>query len=172
MTDEKSQGQKASFARLTRSAAAFLQDYAERHRNPVNAALHIVGVPAVFYGLFWATTGRSGRHRALGLAFIVFGYFLQYLGHKKQGNEVGEVSLIKFLLAKTREASWRRMRSYKWFSEGPGEKEEKRATGEAVGAGKGKSSNGDGHGNGNGHNGGSGNGASAGRYILWWKTSH
>jgi hypothetical protein len=170
MMDEYSQEQNAPLRRMTRSAAAFVQDYVERHRNPVNAALHLVGVPAVLYGIFWAATGRSGRHRGMGLAFIVLGYFLQYLGHKKQGNEVGEVSLIKFLVAKMREASWRRMRSFRWLNEGPGDKEEKRATAEAVGAGKSKPSNG--NGNGNGHNGGSGNGASAGRYILWWKTSH
>ncbi len=171
MKDENSQNQNASFQRLTRSAAAFVQDYAERHRNPVNAALHIVGVPAVFYGLVYVATGRSGKLRTAGLALIVFGYFLQYLGHKKQGNEVGEVSLIKFLIAKVRDASLRRLRSYnmrayKEMSEGPSDIEEKKATSSTASAGKSKG------GNGNGHNGGSGNGSSAGRYILWWKTSH
>ena len=35
-----------------------------------------------------------------GLALIVFGYFLQYLGHRAQGNEVGEITLIKAIWRK------------------------------------------------------------------------
>jgi uncharacterized membrane protein YGL010W len=88
------------FHRLAKSAGSFASDYVERHRDPVNAALHIVGVPAVVYGLFRASTGRSRRHRTVGLAFVAFGYLLQYLGHKRQGNEVGEISLIKYLIVK------------------------------------------------------------------------
>ncbi len=78
------------------SPKEFIIDYIGRHKHPVNAVLHIVGVPAAFYGIFLLLTG----HLAMGLTLTVAGYFLQYLGHKAQGNEVGEVTLIKHLLKK------------------------------------------------------------------------
>ena len=74
----------------------FIVDYCGRHKHPVNAFLHIFGVPMVFYGLFKLFDGGA----ALGSGLIVGGYFLQWLGHKAQGNEVGEVILIKKIAAK------------------------------------------------------------------------
>jgi hypothetical protein len=55
--------------------------------------LHIIGVPLVFFGLFQMFTCCAGT----GLALVVLGYFFQYLGHRAQGNEVGEVTLIKHI---------------------------------------------------------------------------
>ncbi len=87
-------------------ASRFAVDYMHRHRHPVNAALHIVGVPAAFYG-FWligsSLVSKSAKHDsesgnsnlALGVVLVFFGYLFQYLGHRSQGNEVGEVTLIK-----------------------------------------------------------------------------
>jgi len=75
---------------------AFLIDYMQRHAHPVNAVLHIFGVPMAFTGLYFLLSGRFGS----GTALFTGGYFLQYLGHKAQGNEVGEITLIK--------AIWRR----------------------------------------------------------------
>lgn len=70
----------------------FVQDYVERHSHPVNAALHIIGVPAAFAGFFLFFTGKDiGR----GALLIVVGYLMQFLGHQAQGNEVGEVTLMK-----------------------------------------------------------------------------
>ncbi len=70
---------------------AFIIDYCQRHAHPVNTVLHLIGVPLVFYGLylFFNKTPQTA------VALIVLGYFFQYLGHKAQGNEVGEVTLIK-----------------------------------------------------------------------------
>ena len=77
--------------RLISASFAFLIDYAGRHKHPVNACLHLVGVPLVFYSIYLLFTGA-----ALYAAFcFVLGYLCQYLGHKAQGNEVGEVILIK-----------------------------------------------------------------------------
>ena len=76
------------------NAKEFVVDYIQRHAHPTNAALHIVGVPAAFAGVYFLFVGKF----FLALALIVFGYFLQYLGHKAQGNEVGEVTLIKSIL--------------------------------------------------------------------------
>ena len=44
-----------------------------------------------FFGLYKLVTDSS----ALGVCLLFFGYLFQYLGHKAQGNEVGEVTLIK-----------------------------------------------------------------------------
>lgn len=71
----------------------FIVDYCQRHAHPVNAVLHIFGVPAVFIGLYDLFTGRIMR----SLVLIFVGYLFQYLGHRAQGNEVGEVTLLKHL---------------------------------------------------------------------------
>lgn len=78
------------------NAKEFVIDYIDRHKHPVNAGLHILGVPAAFAGLFFLVTGKA----PLGAGLVAGGYFLQYLGHRAQGNEVGEVTLIKHLLKK------------------------------------------------------------------------
>lgn len=72
----------------------FIVDYCGRHKHPVNAFLHIFGVPMVFYGIYkWFDNGV-----ALGWGLFIGGYFLQWLGHRAQGNEVGEVILIKKII--------------------------------------------------------------------------
>jgi hypothetical protein len=72
----------------------FVVDYCQRHAHPVNAVLHLIGVPAVFYGVYKLFCGAY----VLALELIVIGYILQYFGHKAQGNEVGEVTLIKSII--------------------------------------------------------------------------
>jgi hypothetical protein len=78
-------------------AVWFLKDYCERHRHPLNAVLHLIGVPQVFFGLYQLVTGRW----QWGLFNIFVGYALQTVGHLVfQKNEVGEVILITHLIAK------------------------------------------------------------------------
>lgn len=74
----------------------FVIDYIGRHKHPVNAALHIFGVPMAFYGLYRLIVGDF----VMGLILLFFGYLFQYLGHRAQGNEVGEVTLIKSIWKK------------------------------------------------------------------------
>lgn len=80
---------------------AFVIDYISRHKHPVNAILHIFGVPMVFYGIYVLCIGQT----TLGVALFFFGYLFQYLGHKAQGNEVGEVTLIKNIWKKLKKAN-------------------------------------------------------------------
>ncbi len=87
--------------RVGSGIVAFLIDYIGRHKHPVNAVLHIIGVPLAFYGIFKLVTGSV----LIGLLCLLLGYFFQYLGHKAQGNEVGEVTLLK--------AIWRKMTANK-----------------------------------------------------------
>lgn len=78
---------------LQRIAANYLQ----RHRNPANRLLHLVGVPLTFVGsailLFQHQWGWA-------LAAFLGGYFLQLTGHAVEGNDAGEVVLIKKLLGR------------------------------------------------------------------------
>lgn len=76
----------------------FIRDYVERHAHPLNAALHLLGVPAAVYGLVRLLGGAVWS----GLAWIALGYLLQWLGHRAQGNEVGEWMLIKSLAGRVK----------------------------------------------------------------------
>jgi hypothetical protein len=66
----------------------------ERHRHPVNYGLHLLGIPAAFLSLPlllvlpWAW--------CLGL--FAGGYFVQWVGHQVEGNDVGELIPVKRLL--------------------------------------------------------------------------
>ncbi|MBU6453226.1 MAG: DUF962 domain-containing protein [Cyanobacteria bacterium REEB67] len=157
--------------RLARSAGSFTTDYCRRHKHPVNAALHIVGVPAVVLGLCQIFGGRGPRAKFFGAFLIVFGYILQFLGHKQQGNEVGEVTLIKSLVAKLQAASEKNLQrgtAYGADSDAWGNRSGADGREPAHAQPSGPKN---GH---NGHNGHKGNGdkRGGGRYIFWWKTSH
>lgn len=71
----------------------FLVDYGQRHSHPMNMILHLAGVPMVVLSLAKLLTGQA----LAAIMLFVGGYFLQYLGHRAQGNEVGEVILLKHL---------------------------------------------------------------------------
>ncbi len=81
------------FEMLTR----FIANYVARHQNKANQLLHVVGVPLTFAGSVvllilqrpeWAVT-----------AFVA-GYILQFVGHAIEGNDAGELILIKKALGK------------------------------------------------------------------------
>ena len=78
---------------------AFLVTYMSRHTHPWCRALHVVGVPmAPWGGLVLLAMG----HFAAGIASIVLGYFLQWIGHRIEGSEMGDwamfVAVVKWLL--------------------------------------------------------------------------
>lgn len=83
---------------LIARSKAFLTDYIDRHRHPVNATLHIFGVPLVIFAVFALVAGKP----VCALTCFVLGYLFQYLGHRAQGNEVGEVILLKKIWKKLR----------------------------------------------------------------------
>lgn len=74
-----------------------------RHQHPVSRWLHAVGIPLLVGGLVlggWQLVG--GRWdlwwRPVGL--IAISYVLQWIGHRVEGNEMGEVILLKRLLGR------------------------------------------------------------------------
>ena len=65
-----------------------------RHRNGFNYWIHMIGIPLAASGvvLLFVLPWYYGAFA------IVAGYFLQWLGHRVEGNDVGEIIPIKRLL--------------------------------------------------------------------------
>ena len=80
--------------KLLRFAARARRNWLERHQHPVSFGLHVVGIPLTFAGLLslfilpWY----------FGVGAFVAGYLLQFVGHKVEGNDVGELIPLKRLL--------------------------------------------------------------------------
>lgn len=72
---------------------AFLKNYLPRHRNRVNQALHLIGVPLTFVGTPW--TILAGMAPWWPCVCFVGGYLLQFVGHAVEGNDAGEVVFLK-----------------------------------------------------------------------------
>ncbi len=73
----------------------FLKNYIARHQHPMNQLLHVIGLPVTFVlpVIFLA----QGRPWWWALASFVIGYALQFAGHAVEGNDAGEVILVKKL---------------------------------------------------------------------------
>jgi hypothetical protein len=80
-----------------KAIAWFFRDYASRHRNNWNRLAHLIGVPLAPFGCLALLAVGELRLAAL---FFLAGYLLQWIGHRIEGNEVGEWILIKLLAAK------------------------------------------------------------------------
>ena len=80
--------------RLLRFASCARRNWLERHQNPTNFWIHILGIPLALAGVvllflmnwYW------------GAAAVVLGYLLQWIGHRIEGNDVGELIPLKRLL--------------------------------------------------------------------------
>ncbi len=70
----------------------FVSNYIQRHRNRTNQLLHLVGVPLTFVVSFFVL---AQGHPWWGLACFLSGYILQFVGHALEGNDPGEVVLVK-----------------------------------------------------------------------------
>jgi hypothetical protein len=73
----------------------YLRAYMSNHRDNRNRVLHLIGVPLAPWGAivllilgqwWWAVGAFFG------------GYFLQWIGHKAEGNVMGDLVLAKQLL--------------------------------------------------------------------------
>jgi hypothetical protein len=70
----------------------FIANYLERHRHRGNQLLHLVGVPLTFVQ---STMLAVDEKWGLAAGAFVGGYVLQFVGHAIEGNDAGEVVLIK-----------------------------------------------------------------------------
>src|SRR5437660_333861 len=71
-----------------------IKNWLERHQHPFNFWIHLLGIPLAVAGLVLLCFG----YVVWGIAGLVLGYLLQYLGHLVEGNDVGEWAAIKRLL--------------------------------------------------------------------------
>src|SRR5258708_4811145 len=73
------------------------QNWRVRHQLPFNFALHLIGIPVAFVGLgvLLAAPFNSTVEWYWGVVGLVVGYLLQYVGHRAEGNDVGEWAAIK-----------------------------------------------------------------------------
>ncbi len=71
-----------------------LRNWRLRHQHPFNFWIHLIGIPLAVAGivllfipggLYW------------GIGGLVLGYLLQYIGHRVEGNDVGEWAAVKRL---------------------------------------------------------------------------
>lgn len=73
----------------------FLSNYLARHRNRANQVLHVIGVPLTFIASA-VFAGRGEWWPAAGC--FVGGYIFQFVGHAIEGNDAGELILVKRFL--------------------------------------------------------------------------
>lgn len=74
-----------------------LKGWMLRHQLPSNFWIHMVGIPMAVTGIVCLFSLPLGVWW-VGVAMLVFGYFLQWIGHCWEGNDVGEWAAIKRLL--------------------------------------------------------------------------
>lgn len=73
-----------------------LREWKLRHMLPFNFAIHMIGIPVAVAGLVLLCW--PGIDWYWGVGGLVVGYLLQYIGHRAEGNDVGEWAGIKRLL--------------------------------------------------------------------------
>ena len=75
-----------------------LANWLERHRHPVSFWLHMAGIPMTLAALVLGGVQLAAWRWDLWYrpaALFVTGYALQWVGHLIEGNDMGEVVLIK-----------------------------------------------------------------------------
>lgn len=76
----------------------WLRHWLDRHQHPASLVLHLIGIPMTIACIPLALVQLSESRwdlwwRPAGL--LVGGYVLQWLGHVLEGNDMGEVILVK-----------------------------------------------------------------------------
>jgi hypothetical protein len=95
--DQKLTGMKYRFPiarKLLALAGRARRNWLERHQTPANYWIHMVGIPLAVAGVPLLLVAQW----YWGVGAIVCGYLLQWIGHRIEGNDVGEFIPIKRLL--------------------------------------------------------------------------
>ena len=83
--------------------AGLVENWIERHQNRVSFWLHMVGIPLTIASVVLAGMQLAESRWDLWwrpVLLLVVGYLLQWIGHAIEGNDMGEVILIKKLLGR------------------------------------------------------------------------
>ncbi len=81
----------------------WFEQWRTRHQHPVSFVLHMIGIPIAVAALVVAVVQLwQGRWDLWWrpAALLVGGYVLQWIGHRIEGNDVGEIILVKKLLGR------------------------------------------------------------------------
>ena len=81
----------------------WLANWIERHQHPFSRGLHYVGIPLTVaaVGLAgWQLAGGQSNLWPRPVGLFAPGYVLQWVGHLIEGNDTGEIIVIKKLLQK------------------------------------------------------------------------
>lgn len=81
----------------------WVTNWRRRHQHPVSRALHGVGIPIVVVALIlvaWQLAWWRWDLWWRPAALVATGYTLQWIGHRIEGNDMGEAVLIKKLLGR------------------------------------------------------------------------
>lgn len=85
---------------MNRSKDLLAQWFA-RHRSPLSLVLHAIGIPmtivAAGQAIYMLAIG-DWAHWWSPVTLVTVGYGLQWIGHRYEGNDMGEVILIKRML--------------------------------------------------------------------------
>ena len=82
---------------------AWLRNWLARHQHPLSRGLHYVGIPLTVAALVLAGVQLGQGRWDLWwrpVVLLAAGYVLQYVGHRVEGNDMGEVILVKKLLGR------------------------------------------------------------------------
>ncbi|MBI5866385.1 MAG: DUF962 domain-containing protein [Planctomycetes bacterium] len=88
---------------MARRLPYWLAEWTERHRSRLSFWLHVIGIPLAVGGMFlglWQLYHDMWDVWWRPIALIVGGYALQWYGHRHEGNDMGEVILVKRLLGR------------------------------------------------------------------------
>jgi hypothetical protein len=88
---------------MSRKRPAWLANWLSRHQHPLSRRLHYVGIPLTMAAVVLAGVQLWQWRWDLWwrpAVLLVLGYLLQYVGHRVEGNDLGEVILVKRLLGK------------------------------------------------------------------------
>ena len=77
-------------------ANEFMKKWLDRHKHPIDIALHIIGIPMTFIAGMIVIKG----YVLSGILCFVLGYVFQYIGHVIEGSEMGELMIFQKLFSK------------------------------------------------------------------------
>ena len=80
-----------------------ISNWFQRHQHPGSLLLHAIGIPLTVVALVLVIVQLGQGRWDLWwrpVVCVVLGYALQYLGHRIEGNDMGEMILFKRLMGK------------------------------------------------------------------------
>lgn len=80
---------------IRRALGRALANWLERHRHPFNRGVHLIGIPLALVAAPLLLLLLPWDEWYWAAAAFVGGYALQWIGHRVEGNDVGEWAAVK-----------------------------------------------------------------------------